>query len=262
MAFVGPNDILVLEKNTGMVKRIKDGRVLSPPLLDVTVATNSDRGMLGIDVVKLTSIHHYVFLYYTKANLDGGQPVANQLVRYVFTNNPNSGSAQGTITSPQILLNLPVLPGPNHDGGKVMIGPDRNVYTVLGDLNRGTKAQNFENGPNADGTGGILRVTQDGMTVGSGIIGSTNPLNKYFAYGIRNSFGIDFDPVTGRLWDTENGPTSHDEINLVEPGFNSGWRDIMGAPSVINFNNLVSFDGKGRYSNPEFVWIHVVALLQ
>ena len=77
------------------------------------------------------------------------------------------------------------------------------------------KAQNFENGPNADGTGGILRVTQDGNTVGSGILGSTNPLNKYYAYGIRNSFGIDFDPVTGRLWDTENGPCINDELNLV-----------------------------------------------
>ena len=142
-------------------------------------------------------------------------PIANQLVRYIFTNHPILGSAQGIITSPQVLLNLPVTPGPNHDGGKVVIGPDRNVYTVLGDLNRRTKAQNFEDGPNADGTGGILRITQDGRTVGSGIIGSTNPLNKYFAYGIRNSFGIDFDPVTGRLWDTENGPRSNDEINLV-----------------------------------------------
>ena len=55
MAGIGPNDFLVLEKNTGMVKRIKDGRVLSPPLLDVNVATNSERGLLGIDVVKVTS---------------------------------------------------------------------------------------------------------------------------------------------------------------------------------------------------------------
>jgi len=65
-----------------------------------------------------------------------------------------------------------------------------------------------------DGTGGILRVTQDGKTVGSGIIGSSDPLNKYLAYGVRNSFGLDFDPVTKKLWDTENGPSSNDEINL------------------------------------------------
>ena len=164
------------------------------------------------------------------------------------------------MTSPELLLNLPVTPGPNHDGGKVVIGPDSNVYTVLGDLNREGQAQNFENGPGADGTGGILRITQDGITVGSGIVGSSNPLNKYFAYGIRNSFGIDFDPVTGKLWDTENGAASNDEINLVEPGFNSGWKDIMGpVPPGFDFNNLVNFGGKGIYSNPEFTWTSTVA---
>jgi aldose sugar dehydrogenase len=261
MAFLGPNDILVLEKETGMVKRIKDGIVLPRPLLDINVATESERGMLGIGVLKLQSNHYYVFLYYTKAqSSDGGTPIANQLVRYLLINHPALGPAQGRMVAPKLLLNLPVTPGPNHNGGKVVVGPDRNVYTVLGDLNRETQAQNFENGPSPDGTSGILRVKQHGKTVGAGILGITHPLNKYFAYGIRNSFGIDFDPVTGRLWDTENGPDSNDEINLVEPGFNSGWADIMGmAPDGFDFNNLVSFDGRGRYSNPEFVWTQVVA---
>jgi hypothetical protein len=179
---------------------------------------------------------------------------------YIWEYNPSLGSAQGMMTSPRVLLNMPITPGPNHNGGKVVIGPDWNVYTALEDLNRWTQAQDFENGPPADGTGGILRVTQDGKTVGSGIIGGTNPLNKYFAYGIRNSFGIDSDHVTGKLWETENGPASSDEINLLEPGFNSGWRDLMGmAPAGFNFNNLVSFGGKGKYSNPEFVWTQVLA---
>jgi aldose sugar dehydrogenase len=260
MAFIGQNDILVLEKNTGMVKRIKDGRVLTPALVDLSVNSQSERGLLGIDVIKTSSIHHYVFLYYTKAiSGDGSAPLANQLVRYIFTNNPDLGTAQGRLSSPKLILNLPVTPGPNHDGGKVSIRPGGNVYTVIGDLNKRTKAQNIEDGPNADGAGGILRIAPSGTTVG-GIIGNTHPLNKYFAYGIRNSFGLDFDPLTGRLWDTENGPASNDEINLVEPGFNSGWIDIMGvAPPGFNFNNLESFGGKGKYSNPEFIWRQVVA---
>jgi glucose/arabinose dehydrogenase len=194
LALVRPNDILVLEKNTGLVKQIKDGRVLPSPLLDISVASNSERGMLGIEFMRITSVHHYVFLYYTKSSVDGGVPVVNQLVRYIFIYNPSLGSAQGIMTSPRVLLNMPATPGPSHNGGKVVIGPDRNVYTILGDLNRRTQAENLESGPPADGTGGILRITQDGSTVGSGIIGSTNPLNKYFAYGIRNSFGNDFDP--------------------------------------------------------------------
>jgi aldose sugar dehydrogenase len=221
MAFIGPNDVLVLEKETGMVKRIKGGKVLPEPLLDVNVATESERGMLGIDVLKLTSNLYYVFLYYTKAqSSDGGTPIANQLVRYLLINHPALGPAQDKIVAPKLLLNLPVTPGPNHNGGKVVVGPDRNVYTVLGDLNRQTQAQNLENGPSPDGISGILRVKQYGKTVGAGILRSTHPLNKYFAYGIRHSFGIDFDPVTGRLWDTENGPDSNDEINLVKPGLN------------------------------------------
>ena len=66
--------------------------------------------------------------------------------------------------------------------------------------------QNIINGTAPDGRGGILRVTQDGKIVdGKGILGDEHPLDMYFAYGIRNSFGIAFDPLTGNLWDTENG---------------------------------------------------------
>ena len=96
-----------------------------------------------------------------------------------------------------------------------------------------------------------------------GILGDKEPLNKYYAYGIRNIFGIGFDPVTGKLWDTENGPDFGDEINLVEPGFNSGWRMVQGIWTIAegekkaglaseNPDNLVDFNGKGKYSTPEF----------
>ena len=90
----------------------------------------------------------------------------------------------------------------------------------------------------------------------------------YYAYGIRNSFGIDWDPVTGDLWDTENGPHYGDEINLVKPGFNSGWVGVQGVrkPNLdekgelsLNPKDLVDFDGKGTYSYPELIWIPPVA---
>jgi glucose/arabinose dehydrogenase len=261
MAFLGPNDILVLEKNTGLVKRIKNGAVLPGSLLDVSVASDSERGLLGIDVAKVSgsASQFSVFLYYTLASKDGGTPIANRIYKYDLVIGPSLGPSQGRMTLSALILNLPATPGPNHDGGKVTLGPDANVYTVIGDLNRKTQAQNFETGPPPDGSGGILRVTQDGLVVGS-IIGSGHPVNKYFAYGVRNSFGLDFDPVTHRLWDTENGPSSNDEINMVDAGFNSGWKDIMGyAPKDFNFNNLANFGGKGKYSNPEFVWTQVVA---
>jgi glucose/arabinose dehydrogenase len=79
----------------------------------------------------------------------------------------------------------------------------------------------------------------------------------YFAYGIRNSFGLGFDLLTNNLWGTENGPERADEINLVYPGFNSGWYKIYGfsdSQKKFDINELVSFDGKGKYSEPKLVW--------
>jgi aldose sugar dehydrogenase len=269
MAFLGPNDILVLEKESGTVQRIIDGKILPQPLLQVPVSITSERGMLGIAIAKHNNNNGptYVFLYYTK---DGGgagsQSLANVLYRYELSNDQQ-------LVNPKLLLNLPALPGPNHDGGKVVIGPDNNVYTVIGDLrSHRTQAQNVINGPPADSTGGVLRVTQDGQPVSNAPLGqgTTSPLNLYYAYGIRNSFGMDFDPVTKKLWDTENGPTFGDEINLVEPGFNSGWVQVQGIWTVegslkkgpVNSNpsaNLVDFGGKGKYRAPEFIWTKPVA---
>jgi glucose/arabinose dehydrogenase len=83
---------------------------------------------------------------------------------------------------------------------------------------------------------------------------------------------MDFDPVTGKLWDTENGPNYGDEINLVEPGFNSGWAQVQGIwtpkgaienenAGLLNLHpsNLVDFGGKGKYKVPEFIWFQTVA---
>ncbi len=266
MAFLGPNDILVLEKNTGIIKRILNGKVLPQPVLDVAVAPKIERGLLGIAVApNVTSDgKRYVFLYYTQAGgaINGDEftgsvpPIGNMVVRYEFVN--------GKLINPLQLMKLPANPGitnrPDHNGGKIAIGPDDHVYAVIGEVGgHQTKAQNVKNGPPADGTGGIMRVTQDGQSVPNSPFGDEPPLSYYFAYGIRNSFGIAFDPDSGKLWDTENGPDFGDEINEVEPGFNSGWNLIQGyakdsthkqaSPSA-----LVKLSKSAMYSDPEFEW--------
>jgi len=271
MAFLGPNDILVIEKNKGTVQRIIDGKMLPAPLLDVNVANKSERGLLGIAVSKHENGPTYVFLYYTEAKVEGSDvcakigepctgdiPLGNRLYRYELVDNK--------LVNPKLLLDLPTTPGPSHDGGVVKIGPDNNVYVVVGDLNyiknqsAYTIAQNDVGGRPADGRGGVLRVTQDGGVVGGvGILGNEDPLNKYYGYGIRNSFGIGFDPITGNLWETENGGAA-DEVNLVEPGFNGGWKQFMGMISDHTDKgfdpntDLVNFGGKGKYSDPKFQW--------
>jgi glucose/arabinose dehydrogenase len=87
-------------------------------------------------------------------------------------------------------------------------------------------------------------------------------MHRYYAYGIRNSFGIAIDPVTGNLWETENGEDTYDEINLIKPGFNGGWKVIMGPMSKgngITENDLVNFTGS-HYADPVFSWLKPVAV--
>lgn len=267
MAFVGPDDFLVLEKDKGTVIRVVNGRILEKPLLDVDVANSVERGMCGIAVFN-TSSKTYVFLYFTEINgkdgddRKGKEREGNRLYRYELVDD--------RLVDPVLLLDLPAIPGPRHNGGAIEIGPDQNIYIPVGDIDgsfntfyTATQTQNFADGIAADGRSGILRVTQDGKPVGEGILGDSMPLRLYYAYGIRNSFGLDFDPITGSLWDTENGPHEGDEINLVNPGFNSGWQEIVGFSSSqkkFDVPKLVTFDGKGKYAEPKLVWAHSTGL--
>jgi glucose/arabinose dehydrogenase len=261
MAFLGPNDFIILEKDKGTVLRVINGVISSKPLLDVNVATSVERGMLGVAVSKNAS-KTFVFLYFTEIHgkdsddRKGSPPQANRIYRYELVGNE--------LVNPILLLDLPATPGPRHNGGAIELGPDNNLYIPIGDVDASfkepkirTMTQNFGDGIIADGRSGILRITQDGKPVDDGILGSSMPLKHYFAYGIRNSFGLGFDPVTNNLWETENGPVHGDEINLVFPGFNSGWHEMYGfsySQQKFDTSKLVTFDGKGKYSEPKLVW--------
>jgi aldose sugar dehydrogenase len=210
-------------------------------------------------------------LYYTESKNDGGdicprsdyciagtEPIGNRLYRYDLTRD------ETRLINPRLLLGVPATPGPGHNGGKMIVDHNKNIFIIIGDVMEDDKrTQNYENGTPPDGTGGILKVDQNGNSPEKGPLGGKYPLNMYYAYGISNGFGLDFDPVTGNLWDTEDGPNFGDELNLVKPGFNSGWKDIQGIcnhhageaqKGTLNLNGLEDFDGKGNYSKPEFTW--------
>jgi glucose/arabinose dehydrogenase len=302
MTFVGPNDLLVTEKNTGIVKRITNGQLNPEPVLDVSIANIKERGMLGIAAAVNSNRNGnaptntigptYVFLYYTESSstTDGDDAdseenvLGSRLYRYELIDNQ--------LVNPKLLLDLPAHPPPDreeasrdHYGGKVLIGPaDNYVYVGIGNVvvHKG-QAQNYVDGEPLDGTSGIHRVGQDGEVQPNPPLGSTQTMSSYYyAYGIRNTFGMDFDPITGKLWDTENGPTYADEINIVEPGFNSGHSKIHGFAKDASAEDnkeddseeddssseattttttttnpaadLVNFGGNSQYSDPEFVW--------
>jgi aldose sugar dehydrogenase len=264
MAFLGQNDMFVLEKATGKVQRVRNGVVTT--VLDLPVNSASERGLLGIALDPHFFVSGRVYLYWSESStgedsigLEQVPLLGNRVDRFFW-----NGS---TLTHDLNLIRLRafqddatngVLRG-NHDGGVLRFGPDEKLYVVIGDVGRRGQLQNLVNGPfgpgipddqfggpqpdNAHLTGVILRLNDDGTPpasnpffVAGGSMGGEVGANvqKIFAYGLRNSFGMAFDPVSGNLWEQENGDDSFTEINRVEPGFNSGWVQIMGPPERIN----------------------------
>jgi glucose/arabinose dehydrogenase len=252
-------NILVIEKS-GDVRLISEGVLKETPLKHFDVNSQSERGLLGIEVMKENN-STFVFLYMTVNDPQNKADSSDEMLRnrvYSFEWNGND------LVNQKLILDLPGTPGPNHNGGKLVLGKDNTLYAIIGDLNHRTKLQNFGDGGDPDLTGSIFRI--DPLT---GQAPSDNPfidsgvpnIDKTFAYGIRNSFGLTVDPLTGTIWDTENGPSFSDEINIVEPGFNSGWRSIMGpSASEEDIGNLVYLSQNSNYSEPEISWAEPPAL--
>jgi glucose/arabinose dehydrogenase len=295
MAFVGnsSDDIIVIEKDNGTVRRVIEGVIQPEPLLDLAVANNNvtnERGLLGLAIAQQNETTTYVFLYLTESgggqdgdDADGIVPAGNRLYRYELVQNVDGSSE---LINPKLLLDLPSRPGPRYNGGPLLVTQNQNntaIYLLIGDLDHHeSQAENYEDGPPADGTGGILAIDVEGNPLPNPVLMSqvsaeeengeeengeeengeedTGMLPYYYAYGIRNGFGMALDPVSGYLWDTENGPSYFDEINLVQPGFNSGWADVQGPASAPENEeadieeDLVDFGGAGTYRDPEFSW--------
>ena len=284
MAFVAPDDILVLEK-VGSVRRVVGGTLLPTPVLTLPANSDAERGALGIAVDTLSPPH--VFIYFTEAPSFGGPALANRVYRYNWNPGP------GTLTNPTLVLDLPVGAGANHNGGVILLGPPGRapgvgdgslLYAVIGDLNHAGQLQNFPLADPPDDTSVILRVRQDGtpapgnpftpycsVTTAATCDDDTDcpggetcrtKVARYYAYGVRNSFGLALDPATGTLWDTENGTLDYDEVNRVTPGMNSGWFFIQGpgARSPGSISQLFHMPGAGvTYSDPEFSWLATIA---
>jgi glucose/arabinose dehydrogenase len=253
MRFLDDGTILVLEKNNGQVRVVSDGKLLDEPAIDVEVATAVEQGLLGIAIWNGEN-DTSVFLYLTENYED---KTRNVIYKYIYDKN------EKILENMTLVLELPGEPGPFHNGGKLAIGPrDGYLYAVIGDVSSGGGIlDNQIPGRPPNDKSVILRVDRDNGTPVEdnpfyNYTGSMEKLHQYYAYGIRNSFGMEFDPMTGKLWMTENGDDVYDEINIVEPGFNSGWHKIMGPIVRTNMtieNDLIIFDG-AKYGDPIFSW--------
>jgi glucose/arabinose dehydrogenase len=261
MRFLDDGTLLVLEKNEGQVRVVSNGKLLEEPALQVEVATGPEQGLLGIASSESDNGNNAtpsVFLYLTERNYQENS--RNLVYKYLYDGNEKK------LENRTLILDLPAEPGPFHNGGKISIGPnDGYMYAVIGDVSAGGgMLDNQIPGKPPDDKSVILRVDrdtgdalQDNPFYDNDYAGEMEKLQRYYAYGIRNSFGMDFDPLTGKLWITENGEDEYDEINIVEPGFNSGWHKIMGPIARTNMtveNDLVIFDGAAKYQDPIFSW--------
>ena len=270
MAFLTNNSLLITQKEgTLSLLDINNPTTLEPILELSNVNSKNERGLLGIATDNNKSGESSIFLYVTETGTQLDQDLqettsSNDLRNRVYKYEWDK--VEQNLSNPKIILDLPAGPGTNHQGGKIKIGPDNQLYVIIGELQREGQLQNFKEGPDPDDSGVLFRVNPvDGSPSNINPFigvnnddkgGNNNPFAKYYAYGIRNSFGFDFDPITGKLWDTENGQNLYDEINLVEPGFNSGWKLIMGPISKsegITENDLVNIQGS-HYADPLLNW--------
>lgn len=358
MAFLGPRDWLVIEKNTGQVKRVVNGEVTST-VLDLAVNAASERGLLSIALHPQFDQNGFVYLFWSCAvpPPPAGDPYVPTAVK--CPREPARGADTVNVLATPLLGNrvdrfrwdgtrlhfdrhiillrsfqhdaAPIPPDQgdeeqpalgNHDGGVTRFGPDGKLYIQFGDVGRRGALQNLPSGPtltgrgpivpddqfggpmanNAHYSGVIIRLNDDGTAptdnpfydlgeARGGEIGAN--LKKTFAYGVRNGFGMAFDPLSGNLWDQENGEDAFDELNLIRRGMNSGWIQIQGPMSRLGqyreiettslnnetFPNLQQYRwGPERiaretdaararmyklpgshYSDPEFSWKYVLA---
>lgn len=227
MAFEG-KDILVLSKVSGQVHLFRDGVLQDKPVLQENVTSEGEQGMLGI-----TTVGTKVYIYFTESSTMGGHPLGKRVYSYDWNG--------------QQLVNKTLVKDLNktqtyHNGGAMTTDKNGSVYLVVGDAGSFGKLQNHPTGE-PDDTSVIFRLV---------------PPGPYYAIGIRNSFGLTVDPVTGKLWDTENGPDFGDEVNIVPPGFNSGWDVIMGPANKTQLAQLPGFPGY-TYHDPQFSWYKTVA---
>jgi glucose/arabinose dehydrogenase len=193
-----------VEKRTGQV-RVHDLDTDSDRLFVTVPGVNGDgeRGMLGIALHPRYPNKPLVYVYATRSA--EGQ-LRNQILRY----RDDHGSGVGR----KVLFSSIASGTPYHNGGRIAFGPDGMLYAIVGDAHDSGNAQDTTN----EDRGKIIRIEPDGD------VPPNNPFDdRVWVFGIRNSFGFAFDPQTDDLWETENGPSCNDEINLIERGENYGW---------------------------------------
>lgn len=213
LAFAPDGTLFYTEKETGRVRLVTpEGELQRDPVITLPTDAFVERGLLGITVDPHYEENNFVWVYHTQPNTVEPPYPINKIVRFEVVD--------GVGQNPVDMLSVPVVTRVGHHmGGNLHFGPDGLLYVSIGDYGDASFAQDIQAIP-----GRIHRFAVENDTL---VPAPGNPFanNSTYAYGLRNSFDFDFDPFSdGSIFATENGPTCDDEINLIFPGGNYGWR--------------------------------------
>ncbi len=210
-----PDGRVFITERPGRIRVIRDGQLQAAPWMTLDVADVSEAGLMGLAIDPQFSQNRFVHVAYTYRASSGR--LQNRLVR--LRDDPATG--RGALD--RVLVD-DVAGAPNHDGGRVRVGPDSKLYWAMGDAQNAALAQD-----RSSLNGKILRLNTDGT------IPADNPFpnSLVYSYGHRNPQGLAWQPVTRRLYATEHGPSGgqgccRDEVNYIEAGRNYGWPAITG----------------------------------
>jgi glucose/arabinose dehydrogenase len=222
-----PDKRALVSERPGRIRLIKAGKIEDKPYAKIEVHSEGEAGLLGLAVHPEFPNQPFIYAMYT---YEKGGDLFNRVVR--FKDDGDTGTFDKVIWDD--------LPGARfHDGGRIAFGPDKMLYITIGENFKAKLAQDLTS------LGGkILRMTPDGQ------IPADNPFkgSPVYTYGNRNPQGLAWQPETGKLFESEHGPTGefahfgHDEINIILKGGNYGWPAVIGAP------------GEKIYIDPIIVW--------
>ena len=301
MVFVDQQTVLVVNRGDGLVRRLdlQPGDVAEACIvvldLDVIAAGTDGQSEYGVQSMELHpdfAINGLVYIRYDRSptpgqdtpqsdvvlgpNFSASVPTSNVIERFVW--DPAANDGDGALLPDQLIHSVTV-DTRYHHGGPVVFFPDGTLAVIYGDLRRTSSAGWRQNTAGAllsvnvasgvvENNGTVVRLNDDGTVPGDNPFDPWDPdlpagTATWFAYGVRNSFGMAVDQVTGNLWTTYNGAATFDTIDLVAPGKNFGWNQITGPvdhPSQGgNPDNLVVLQGSD-YSDPEFSWLDTIGV--
>jgi quinoprotein glucose dehydrogenase len=215
--FLPNGNIVYLERGTGEVRILNPKTKFDRLFFRIPgIDGEGERGALGVAVHPRWPDQRFIYVYATRRSHGS---LRNQILRIRSKDGEGSGFA--------VILSTPASSSPYHNGGRIAFGPDGRLYAIVGDGHDSVNSQDLTKNLR----GKILRLRADGGVPGDNpLIGGDR--TRVFAYGLRNSFGFTFDPGTGVLWETENGPTCNDEVNVIVGGENYGWGPTEACPDT------------------------------